>query len=163
MGRTIPADKKSCWKLHDKGILSEDSMCTHCSELHSRNYSSSFLSCNKQLWQGKCHRTNQPPGNSDQANIPTTSTNTQAKRKRAEPDRFIGLPGGGMKMNRELTVHGRHFATQKQKRTALRLITTGASSKDNKVDRAIAQCLVSMSNDKKDNVAIELPRDGESR
>jgi hypothetical protein len=166
MGRTIPADKKSCRKLHDKGILSEASMCTPCSELHSKNHSNTFLNKYKDLWQGKCHRTNQPSsslpsGTSDQANIPTASTkNTPVKRKRSEPELFIGSPGGGVKMIRESTAHGRHFASQKQRRMALRLI---AQSKDNEVDRAIAQRLVSMSNVNKENARIELPRGGASK
>jgi len=65
-------------------------------------------------------------------------------------------------MNCEMTAHGCHFATRKQKRKALRLIAT-SSSKDNEVDRAIAQRLVSMSNGNKENAAIELPRGGASR
>jgi hypothetical protein len=105
-----------------------------------------------------------PSGNSDQANIPTTSTNTPAKQKRADPEQFIGLPGGGIKMHHERTAYGCHFAAQKRKRTKLRLIATSSSSKDNEeVDRAIAQCLVSMSNGNKENMAIELPGAGASR
>ena len=167
MGRTVPADKKSCRKLHDKGILSEDSMCTHCSELHSKNHSNTFLGQHKDLWQGKCHRTNQPSsslpsGNSDPANIPIVSTNTPVKRKRSEPELYIGSPGGGVKMRRESNSNGRHVAAQKRKRMALRLIAA-SSLKDDEVDRAIAQRLVSMSNGNKENSIIELPRGGASR
>jgi hypothetical protein len=164
MTRAIPADKKSCRKLHDKGMLSEDDMCPHCSELHSTNYGSSFLFNNKHLWQNKCHRTNQPPGNSDQASntISTNRNMTPATRNRSAPERFIGSPGGGKKMNNQMIEQGRHFAAQKRKRTALKLIAT-PSSNDNEIDRAVAQRLASMSNGNKENVPIEMPRGGTSR
>jgi hypothetical protein len=161
MTRAIPADKKSCRKLHDKGMLTEANMCLHCSELHSKNYGSSFLFNNKHLWQNKCHRTNPPGKNSDQASN-TISNITPAKRNRAEPARFIDSPGGGKKMNREMSEHGRSFAAQKRKRTALQLIAV-SSSNDNKIDRAVAQHLASMSNGNKENVPIELSRGGTSR
>jgi hypothetical protein len=135
-------------------MLTEDAMCLPCSELHSKNYSSSFLFIHKHLWQTKCHQTNQPSGgNSDEQAISTNSTRSPEKRKRAEPEQFIGSPGGGILMHNKRTEHGRHIATQKQKRTALRLIAT-SSSNDNEVDRAGAQRLASMSNGNKENVPI---------
>jgi hypothetical protein len=156
MTKTLQADKKSCRKLHDKGMLAEDAMCQHCSKLHAKNYSSSFLA-------EQVSPFSQPSGNSDEqaSNISTNSSRTLAKRNRAEPERYIGSPGGGSLMLNKRTVHGCHVAAQKQKRTALRLISK--SKNDNKIDRAVAQHLASMSNGNKENVPIELPRGGTSR
>jgi hypothetical protein len=131
-------------------------MCLHCSELHSKNYSSSFLFLHKHLWQNKCHRTNEPSEKSDEQ---ASNLRTPAKRNRAEPKRFIGSPGGGILMHNRRTEHGCQVAAQKQKRTVLRLIAV-SSSNDNDIDRAVAQRLASMSNGNKENVPIELPRGG---
>jgi hypothetical protein len=66
------------------------------------------------------------------------------------------------KINNQMIEQGRHFAAQKRKRTALKLIAM-IGSNDNEVDRAVAQRLASMGNNNNNNVPIKLPRGGTSR